>query len=136
MLAMGANARRFPPLGKDHQDEMSATVGSLHSFVDRFERVHSSRLWRLVLLAVLNLADLATTAWFLRLGGQEGNPLLVPIVHVWWAPVGAKTIIFILVARAVIRSPVRAHKVDRLLVLAVGYYLVVVVWNLWIIFQL
>lgn len=129
-------ASSTPPLGDDHRDELHAAVGSLHSFVELFERVHAFRLWRLVLLAILNLADLFTTAWFLRLGGAERNPILAPIVHVWWTPLLVKIVIFAVVARAVGRSSVRARNVDWLLLMVVGYYAAVVSWNCWIIAQL
>lgn len=125
-----------PPLEDAHREEVREAIGSLHSFVDLFERIRTLRLWRLALLAGLNLADCATTVWFLQLGGAEGNPLLAPIVNRWWAPLLIKTIIFLVVASAVMRSHTRARTTDRLLLAAVGYYVAVVAWNLWIIYNL
>lgn len=123
-------------MGDDHHQDVRDAVSSLHSFVDLFERVRSLRVWRLALLALLNLADCATTLWFLELGGAEANPVFAPIVHHWWAPLLIKAVIFALVVRAVWRSHVRNRNTDRLLFMAVLYYAAVVAWNLWIVTQL
>ena len=125
-----------PPLEEAHHEEVREAIGSLHSFVDLFERIRTLRLWRLALLAGLNLADCATTMWFLQLGGAEANPLLAPIVHKWWAPLLVKTAIFVVVASTVMRSHTRARTTDRLLLAGVAYYVAVVAWNLWIITNL
>ena len=133
---MLGRASQVPALGEDHRDDVRDAVSSLHSFVDLFERVRSARLWRLVVLGILNLADCATTIWFLELGGTEANPAFAPIVRHWWAPLLVKAVIFVVVIRAVWRSPVRNRKADRLLAMAVLYYAAVVAWNLWIVSQL
>ena len=133
---MLGRASHVPALGEDHRDDVRNAVSSLHSFVDLFERVRSARLWRLVVLGLLNLADCATTIWFLELGGTEANPVFAPIVRHWWAPLLVKAVIFVVVIRAVWRSPVRNRKADRLLAMAVLYYAAVVAWNLWIVAQL
>jgi hypothetical protein len=127
---------QVPTLGDDHRRDVSEAVGSLHSFVDLVERVRSLRVLRLVALAVLNIADWATTLWFLHLGGAEANPALAPIVHRWWAPLAIKAGVFCVVVGAVWRSHVRNRNADRLLFMAVLYYCAVVAWNLWIIAQL
>lgn len=123
-------------MGDEHHKEVADAIGSLHSFVDLFERIRALRLWRLGLLATLNLADCATTLWFLHLGGSERNPLLVPIIHLWWSPLLVKMLIFVAVARAVMKSRTHARTTDRLLLAAVGYYVAVVAWNFWIITRL
>lgn len=133
---MHGHVSRVPPLGDDHHHDVREAVSSLHSFVDLFERVRSLRVWRLTLLGLLNLADCATTMWFLSLGGAEANPLFAPIVHHWWAPLLIKAVIFVAVIRAVWQASVRNRNADRLLAMAVLYYFAVVAWNLWIVSQL
>src|SRR4051794_13535732 len=90
------------------RQEVSESVGSLHAFVDLFDRVHAERRMGLRLLIALNLADVVTTAIFLMAGGREANPVLAPIVNRWWLLVLVKVIVLTAVARGVIAAPARS----------------------------
>lgn len=117
-------------------DEHREVVGALHAIVDLVERVRTQRLWGIGLLAALNTADVATTVWFLVLGGSEGNPVLAPIVHRWWLVVAVKAVVLVLLSRRILDSPARSREARVLVGLALTYYLGVVAWNLSVVHRL
>ena len=120
----------------DQRREIHESVGSLHAFVDLFDRVRGERIRGLRLLIGLNIADVATTALFLALGGAEGNPVVAPIVTRWWLVVLVKGTILCFVARGVLRASPRSASTRRMVDAALVYYSAVVVWNLWVILHL
>lgn len=130
---MGLFSAPLPLLEEDGQSEVSGAVDDLAHSVHLFDEVRGRRAWQLLLLAVLNLLDVATTTLFLRLGIAEGNPLLVPIVHAWWAPLLVKAAIFVVIVATVARCPLRSRYATPMLSAAVAYYCAVVGWNLWVI---
>lgn len=130
---MGLFSAPLPLLDEDDRAEVSGSLEELTDSVRLFDEVRGRRAWQLLLLAVLNLLDVATTVVFLRLGVSEGNPLLVPIVHMWWAPLLLKAAIFVAIVAAVARCPLRSRAATTMLSAAVAYYCVVVGWNLWVI---
>lgn len=130
---MGLFSAPLPLLDEDDRAEVSGSLEELTDSVRLFDEVRGRRAWQLLLLAVLNLLDVATTVVFLRLGVSEGNPLLVPIVHMWWAPLLLKAAIFVVIVAAVARCPLRSRAATTMLSAAVAYYCVVVGWNLWVI---
>lgn len=111
-------------------------VGSLHAIVDLVERVRAQRLRGIGLLVALNGADVATTVWFLVLGGSEGNPVLAPIVNRWWLVVAVKAVVLALLSRRILDSPARSREARLLVNLALAYYLAVVAWNLSVVHRL
>jgi len=130
---VGLFSAPLPLLEEDGRSEVTGAVDDLADSVRLFDEVRGRRAWQLLLLAVLNLLDVATTTIFLRLGVEEGNPLLVPIVHTWWAPLVLKAAIFLVIVAAVARCPLRSRAATWMLSGAVAYYCAVVGWNLWVI---
>ncbi len=122
------------PMGRD--DEHREMVGALHAIVDLVERVRTQRLRGIGLLVALNGADVATTVWFLVLGGSEGNPVLAPIVHRWWLVVAVKAVVLALLSRRILDAPARSREARLLVNLALAYYLAVVAWNLSVVHRL
>lgn len=122
------------PVGRD--DEHREIVGALHGIVDLVERVRAQRLRGIGLLVALNGADVATTVWFLVLGGSEGNPVLAPIVHRWWLVVAVKAVVLALLSRRILDAPARSREARLLVGGAVAYYLAVVAWNLSVVHRL
>ncbi len=136
---MTGQPRNWPPppvrrAGRD--DEHRELVGALHAIVDLVERVRAQRLRGIGGLAVLNGADVATTVWFLMLGGSEGNPVLAPIVHRWWLVVAVKAVVLALLSRRILDAPARSREARLLVNLALTYYLAVVAWNLSVVHRL
>ncbi|MEZ5409018.1 MAG: DUF5658 family protein [Acidimicrobiales bacterium] len=117
-------------------EEHGEMVGALHAIVDLVERVQTRRLRGIGLLVALNAADVATTVWFLVLGGSEGNPVLAPIVHRWWLLVAVKAVVLAVLSRRILDAPARSLEAKLLVGGAVAYYLAVVVWNLSVVHRL
>ena len=116
----------------DHREMM----GALHAIVDLVERVRAQRLRGIGVLVALNVADVATTVWFLVLGGSEGNPVLAPIVHRWWLVVAVKAVVLAVLSRRILNAPARSLEARLLVGLALAYYLAVVAWNLGVVLRL
>ncbi len=90
-----------------------------------------ARRWFLVaVLAALNVLDLVSTRLVLAAGGEEGNPLMAPIIHHPYAPVLVKGAGLALVALALKACPPRSRVVDRALCAVTVLYLAIVTWNL------
>ena len=90
-----------------------------------------ARRWFLVaVLAALNVLDLVSTRLVLAAGGEEGNPLMAPIIHHPYAPVLVKAAGLGLVALALKACPPRSRVVDRALCAVTVLYLAIVTWNL------
>lgn len=117
-------------------DEHSEMVGALHGIVDLVERVRAQRLRGIGLLVALNVLDVATTVWFLVLGGSEGNPVLAPIVHRWWLVVAVKAVVLAGLSRRILDAPARSREARLLVNLALAWYLAVVLWNLSVVHRL
>lgn len=130
---MTAGDRAVEEHGVDEQREV---VPALHAIVDLVERVRAQRLRGIGLLVALNLADVATTVWFLVLGGSEGNPVLAPIVHRWWLVVAVKAVVLVGLSRRILDAPARSREARLLVNLALAYYLAVVAWNLSVVHRL
>lgn len=111
-------------------DEHGEMVRALHGIVDLVERVRAQRLRGIGLLVALNVLDVATTVWFLVLGGSEGNPVLAPIVHRWWLVVAVKAVVLAGLSRRILDAPARSREARLLVNLALAWYLAVVLWNL------
>lgn len=105
-------------------------VSALHAVVELVERVRTQRLRGIGFLVGLNVLDVATTVWFLALGGSEGNLVLAPIVHRWWLVVLVKVVVLALLSRQILEAPARSRQARLLVNLSLGYYLSVVLWNL------
>lgn len=117
-------------------DEHREMVGALHGIVDLVERVRAQRLRGIGLLVALNVLDVATTVWFLVLGGSEGNPVLAPIVHRWWLVVAVKAVVLAGLSRRILDAPARSREARLLVNLALAWYLAVVLWNLSVVHRL
>lgn len=79
-------------------------------------------------LVLLNVADLISTHMVLSRGGEEGNPVMEPLVSNMWTAVSVKALCLGLIGYLVLKS----RRSDRmLLVLAVVdlWYAFVVLWN-------
>jgi hypothetical protein len=94
------------------------------------ESVVARRWFLLVVLAVLNVLDLISTRLVLDAGGEEGNPLMAPIIHHPYAPVLVKGAGLALVALVLRSCPPRSAIVDRALCAVTALYLAIVTWNL------
>lgn len=94
------------------------------------EQVVARRWFLVVVLAALNVLDLVSTRLVLAAGGEEGNPLMAPIIHHPYAPVLVKAAGLGLVALALKACPPRSNVVDRALCAVTVLYLAIVTWNL------
>lgn len=119
-----------PDLERPGRSELQTDVDDLYDFVDLHDEVTGTRGRRLVVLAVLNALDLITTTLVLAAGGGEANPVLVPVAHLWWAPLLVKAGIFSVVMWAILRVPIRSQRSDRMIRATCAFYVGVVVWNL------
>jgi len=81
------------------------------------------------LLVLLNLADVVTTGYVLALGGVETNPLVKPIVDNLWAVSALKAAVLALVGALLVRCA-GSRLAEVALVVATGWYLAVVSWNI------
>lgn len=126
---MSMTFAQVPLLGDERRRELATSVGALQNYAVRFDQVWGQRAWRLVVLAVLNIADVVTTLAVIRVGGREANPVLAPMVGAWWAPVLVKSMIFGVVFGTAIQCSVRSEAANRMLRTAVAFYSMVVIWN-------
>ena len=80
-------------------------------------------------LVVLNLFHLATTRLVLDRGGEEGNPVMAPIIHNVFGAFAIKVLCLALIGGLIVRSRRSAR---MLLVLAAvdAWYVLVIFWNL------
>jgi hypothetical protein len=81
-----------------------------------------------VLLGLLNLADVLTTKAVLDRGGVEGNPLMRPLVEGMWGAALVKLVLLVLIGLLVHRCP-RSTRLLQGLTVVVGWYALVVAWN-------
>jgi hypothetical protein len=97
------------------------------------------RWWRqtrllVLLLGVLNIADLVTTRLVLDRGGSEGNPVMAPLVEGMWAAallkLGCVALIAVLAQRCLGSVRVRWG-----LLIVCSWYAAVVSWNLVVLAQ-
>lgn len=100
----------------------------LRERVDRRER---DGRWALVLLlALLNVADVVTTHLVLAHGGAEGNPLMTALVSDGWVgPLLLKLVVCAWIACIVARCPGRSRLVTRGLTAVTGVYTAIIFWN-------
>ncbi len=138
---MTAPCRGGPPPASgverdDERREDGEVVGALHAIVEMVERVRAQRLRGIGLLVALNGADVATTVWFLVLGGSEANPVLAPVVDRWWLVVAVKAVVLVVLSRRILDAPARSREARLLINLALAYYLAVVAWNLSVVHRL
>jgi hypothetical protein len=122
--------RPVPADTSDPGQQLNQLVASLHACVDLVDRVRARRIRGVGALLALNLADLATTSWFLALGGVEGNPVLAPVVERWWIILLVKVVIVTVLGRRVLAAPPRSAEASWLVRFALAYYVLVVAWNL------
>ena len=80
-------------------------------------------------LVVLNLIDLTTTRLVLARGGEEGNPVMAPIIDNVFGAFAVKALCLALIGALIVRSRRSAR---MLLVLAAvdAWYVLVILWNL------
>lgn len=99
---------------------------------ERVARRHRDGRWGLVLLlVVLNVADVATTHLVLANGGVEGNPLMASVVAEGWAgPLFMKLAVCAGIAAMVGCCPPSSGLVRRGLTAVTGVYAAIVAWNL------
>jgi Domain of unknown function (DUF5658) len=82
-----------------------------------------------LLLVALNVIDLVTTHQVLANGGQEGNPLMSPLVDNMAGAACVKGICLALVGALIARSG-RSVRMMRVLGGVDAWYLLVVMWNI------
>jgi len=123
------NTAVLPPLGESGRVELSGAIGGMHEFVTRSDTIRSTRSWRLMFLAVLNLADIVTTAAVLEAGGGEMNPILAPIVQSMWIPLLFKAMVLAIVWISVTQCSTRSRLATGMLNGVVGLYGTIVAWN-------
>jgi len=94
------------------------------------------RRWYLAAtLVVLNLLDVAFTKWILALGGEEGNPLMRPIIEHPAAPLVLKVGLCLAIGVLLLACPRKAPLADAAMIAAVVVYTVVIGWNLSVLVQ-
>lgn len=92
------------------------------------------RRWRsrpallVAVLTVLNLLDLVTTRLVLDRGGNEGNPLMEPVVTDFWGALALKAVFLAVIALLAVRC-IRSTRAQLALLLVNSWYFVVVGWN-------
>ncbi len=124
-----ASTATLPPLGDSGRVELSGAIGGMHEFVTRSDNVRSTRSWRLMFLAILNLADIVTTAAVLEAGGGEMNPILAPMVQSIWVPLLFKAMVLAIVWISVTQCSVRSRSAAIMLNGTVALYGMIVGWN-------
>lgn len=103
-------------------------LGDLQAAVDG--RTRDGRWGLVLLLAVLQVVDVATTHLVLGVGGVEGNPLMTTLVSGGWAgPLVLKLAAVGLIACLVGRCSPTSALVPRALTAVVGVYTAIVMWN-------
>ena len=110
----------------------ATTVAAVRGLRDvwplRWSHARSRSAMLFVGLVLLNVADLISTHMVLSRGGEEGNPVMEPLVSNMWTAVSVKALCLGLIGYLVLKS----RRSDRmLLVLAVVdlWYAFVVLWN-------
>ena len=99
--------------------------------VDDLLRVaRTDRRWSMFVgLAVLNVADVITTAMVLDRGGSESNPFVKPLVDDIWQ-VGLLKIAVLVIIAALLTRCRESRIAEFALAATTGWYLAVVMWNL------
>ena len=128
-LVATANPVALPPLGDSGQVELSGAIGGMRDFVTRSDNVRSTRSWRLMFLAILNLADIVTTAAVLEAGGGEMNPILAPIVQSIWVPLLFKAMVLSIIWISLTQCSIRSRSAAVMLNGTVALYGMIVGWN-------
>lgn len=87
----------------------------------------------LLLLAAAQAFDVTSTLLALRVGGQESNPVLQPVLQDagWEGLVAVKAGVLLLALTAVLVDPLRTYHVPAALWFATVASWAVVLWNLW-----
>lgn len=95
----------------------------------RAAREHVVATGLFVGLVVLNMIDLTTTRLVLDRGGEEGNPVMAPIIDNVLGAFAVKALCLALIGALIVRSRRSAR---MLLVLAAvdAWYVLVIFWNL------
>lgn len=96
----------------------------------------SGRRSLFLLLAVLNALDLLTTELVLLNGGAERNPVMEPVVDVFWHGVLVKSLVLAIVAALAARCPTTSRRAEVALAVACAWYLFVVCWNVSVVLRL
>jgi hypothetical protein len=113
----------------------AASVGPVRGHVRRAMQEARVAATLFVSLVVLNALDLLTTRMVLDRGGEEGNPIMAPIVHNLAAATLIKALCLALIWALILRS----QRSPRMLVVigAVNvWYAIVIVWNLKVLLHL
>ena len=109
---------------------LHASVRELQGTIAVAEEAWSERLRRLWAIGLLNAADVLTTFLVLLAGGREANPVMGPMLGMWWVPVVVKSAVFVAVWSAARNCPANSPRVDRVLQGAIVFFGAVVSWNL------
>jgi hypothetical protein len=100
------------------------------------QRTIPMRRWYLAAtLVVLNLLDVAFTKWILALGGEEGNPLMRPIIDHPTAPLVLKVGLCLAIGALLLACPPKSRVADTAMTVAVIVYTIVIGWNLSVLVQ-
>jgi hypothetical protein len=99
---------------------------------ERVARRHRDGRFALVLLlALLNVADVFTTHLVLGGGGAEGNPIMSSLVADGWiGPLAVKLSVCAFIAVIVAQCPKRSSLVVTGLTVVTGIYFAIITWNL------
>ena len=97
---------------------------------DVIESARADTRWAMFIgLAVLNLADVITTAMVLDRGGSERNPFVQPFVDNMWQVGLMKAAVLVLIGALLTRC--RDSRIAEFsLAATTGWYLAVVMWNI------
>jgi hypothetical protein len=103
--------------------------------IDLRERVtrrpRDGRFALVLLLAMLNVADVITTHLVLGSGGVEGNPIMASLVSDGWVgPLAVKLSTCAFIAVIVAQCPTRSSLVTAGLTVVTGIYFAIIAWNL------
>lgn len=92
-------------------------------------RAYSVATGLFVGLVVLNLIDLVTTRLVLDRGGEEGNPVMAPIIDNAFGALGVKVLCLGLIGTLIARSR-RSTRMLAALAAVDVWYVLVIGWNL------
>jgi hypothetical protein len=88
------------------------------------------RRWMMaVTILLLNLFDVIVTKAILRMGGNEANPIMAPIMDHPSYPILLKTGVALGVGALLIASPRDSKLADRSVFLVIVGYVIVMAWN-------
>ena len=93
------------------------------------------RWFMALFLLIFNVADVVMTKAIIRLGGEERNPVMQPIIKDPALPLVLKSLIAISVGVLLLRAPATSKIADRAMTFVLVAYVIVLGWNLGVLLQ-